>query len=222
MFSRRPVVVNSVQSYVLIEEESELNAHVAVLEVPEGATDCPPALHGSRSLIMCDPPALQGIYKPLGTTDFLTYQYWDVFMAFPPILPVGPLAIYGFGVGTIARLLLEAYSEPPNIYAWETDAKVLWAAELTMGLPEMQATGRVHVASADALGRDAHFTGENAFAGIMVDMLDKKGQVPFKLTQVGVCCTQPAAHLLPARCSACQGPAAACVAEGMCCSMLAA
>jgi hypothetical protein len=183
---RRAVTTRSVQSYVLIEDTSELNSHVAVLEIPEGATDCPPAMHGSRSLIMCDPPSLQGLYKPLGTTDFLTYQYWDVFMALPPILPIGPLAIYGFGIGTIARLLMEAYSEPPEVYAWETDTKVLWAAELAMGLAELQATGHLQVARADALGKDAHFTGEEAFAGIMVDMSDKKGQLPYKLTQVGI------------------------------------
>jgi hypothetical protein len=36
----------------------------------------------------------------------------------------------------------------------------------------------------DALGKNAHLTGDNAFSGIIVDLLDKRGQLPFRLTQV--------------------------------------
>jgi hypothetical protein len=132
-------------SFVLVEDTSELNGSVAVLEVPPGAEDASEVLHGARGLLLGDPPTLQGIYRPLGAADFLTYQYWDVFIALPPVLPAGPIAIYGLGAGTIVRLLMESYEDPPIMCGWEADDKVLWAADMAMGLRDMQASGCLQV-----------------------------------------------------------------------------
>jgi hypothetical protein len=233
---------------VLVQDQSELNGDVVVLEFPPGAEDASEVLHGARGLLMGEPPTLQGVYRPFGTEDYLSYQYWDVFIAFPPLLPDGPLAIYGLGIGTIPRLLIESFQNPPIMYGWEADQKVLWAADTAMGLREMQASGclqvrwlasrvrlllwspcaaaswalmpstawcccrattipsspaaagaaRPHAAPTlppalrcmqvvreDALGASAHFTGDDAFGGIIVDMMDKRGELPFRLTQVG-------------------------------------
>ncbi|KAG2238441.1 hypothetical protein Bca52824_092321 [Brassica carinata] len=49
-----------------------------------------------------------------------TDSYWDEFASLPPIVPDGPIAIYGLGGGTAARLILELYPST-QLEGWEID-----------------------------------------------------------------------------------------------------
>lgn len=53
-----------------------------------------------------------------------TGSYWDEFASLPPIIPNGPVAIYGLGGGTAARLMLELWPTM-QLEGWEIDEIVL-------------------------------------------------------------------------------------------------
>ncbi|KAJ6374347.1 hypothetical protein OIU78_029958 [Salix suchowensis] len=75
--------------------------YIRVLEISRKA-DHPFA--GSRLLLLDAPGNIHSISFLFKS---LTNTYFDVFAALPPIIPPGPIAILGFGAGSVARLLLE-------------------------------------------------------------------------------------------------------------------
>ncbi|CAA7051230.1 unnamed protein product, partial [Microthlaspi erraticum] len=114
--------------------------------------------------------------------------YWDEFSSLPPIIPNGPIAIYGLGGGTAARLMLELW---PSIQleGWEIDEILIEKARGYLGLSELEkptskgGSLRVHVD--DALSPSQDVSGR--YAGIIVDLfadgkvLDQLQQVPIWL-----------------------------------------
>ncbi|XP_010481745.1 PREDICTED: uncharacterized protein LOC104760503 [Camelina sativa] len=114
-----------------------------------------------------------------------TGSYWDEFASLPPIIPDGPIAIYGLGGGTAARLILELWPSM-QLEGWEIDEILIEKARDYLGLSELEKPtsqgGRLSVLVDDALSPYQDATGR--YAGIIVDLfadgkvLDQLQQVP--------------------------------------------
>ncbi|KAL1193597.1 hypothetical protein V5N11_015524 [Cardamine amara subsp. amara] len=110
-----------------------------------------------------------------------TGSYWDESVSLPPIIPNGPIAIYGLGGGTSARLILELW---PSIQleGWEIDEI---KARDYLGLSELEIPtskgGRLCIHVDDALLPSQDDSGK--YAGIIVDLFTD-GKVLEQLQQV--------------------------------------
>ncbi|ESQ39534.1 hypothetical protein EUTSA_v10000954mg [Eutrema salsugineum] len=117
-----------------------------------------------------------------------TGSYWDEFASLPPIIPNGPIAIYGLGGGTAARLILELWPST-QLEGYEIDGILIEKARYYLGLSELEkptskgGSLRVHVD--DALFPSQDVSGR--YAGIIVDLfadgkvLDQLQEVPIWL-----------------------------------------
>ncbi|OVA19897.1 hypothetical protein BVC80_233g51 [Macleaya cordata] len=152
----------------LVKFKSRYN-YIRVLEVSRRA-DHPFA--GSRLLLLDNPGNIHSISF---LVKFLTETYFDVFAAFPPILPPGPLGILGFGAGSAARLILELYPEV-RIHGWELDPSVISVGREYFGLSklEKQNPDRLFINIGDALNASVR----DGFAGILVDLFCKGSLIP--------------------------------------------
>lgn len=113
----------------------------------------------------------------------------------------GAIGLFGWGGGTAARLLCEAYDPPPRMRAWEPDARVLDACRLGMGLADVERAANSGGASGNGGGDGDGGDGggglelrvgspfdpaadggapEGAFAGIIVDLF-AGGRLPPEL-----------------------------------------
>ncbi|KAG7604928.1 putative S-adenosyl-L-methionine-dependent methyltransferase [Arabidopsis thaliana] len=117
-----------------------------------------------------------------------TGSYWDEFASLPPIIPNGPVAIYGLGGGTAARLMLELWPTM-QLEGWEIDEILIEKARDYLGLSELEKPtskgGRLSVHVDDALSPSQDVSGR--YAGIIVDLfadgkvLDQLQEVPIWL-----------------------------------------
>uniref|UniRef100_A0A0D3DPG7 PABS domain-containing protein n=1 Tax=Brassica oleracea var. oleracea TaxID=109376 RepID=A0A0D3DPG7_BRAOL len=100
-----------------------------------------------------------------------TDSYWDEFASLPPIVPDGPIAIYGLGGGTAARLILELYPST-QLEGWEIDDILIEKAREYMELSELEKLtskgGSLRVLIDDALSLSEDVSGK--YAGIIVDL----------------------------------------------------
>ncbi|KAJ0248036.1 hypothetical protein HA466_0164040 [Hirschfeldia incana] len=116
--------------------------------------------------------------------DNWTDAYWDEFASLPPIVPDGPIAIYGLGAGTAARLILELW---PSVHleGWEIDDILIEKARGYMELSELEKPtskgGSLRVLVDDALSPSEDVSGK--YAGIIVDLF-ADGKVLDQLQQV--------------------------------------
>ncbi|KAF3494379.1 hypothetical protein DY000_02054848 [Brassica cretica] len=113
-----------------------------------------------------------------------TDSYWDEFASLPPIVPDGPIAIYGLGGGTAARLILELYPST-QLEGWEIDDILIEKAREYMELSELEKLtskgGSLRVLIDDALSPSEDVSGK--YAGIIVDLF-ADGKVLDQLQQV--------------------------------------
>lgn len=113
-----------------------------------------------------------------------TDAYWDEFASLPPIVPDGPIAIYGLGGGTAARLILELWPSA-QLEGWEIDDILIEKARDYMGLSELEKPttkgGSLRVLIDDALSPSEDVSGK--YAGIIVDLF-ADGKVLDQLQQV--------------------------------------
>ncbi|KAF8087377.1 hypothetical protein N665_0588s0044 [Sinapis alba] len=113
-----------------------------------------------------------------------TGSYWDEFASLPPIVPDGPIAIYGLGGGTAARLILELWPSV-QLEGWEIDDILIEKAREYMGLSELEKPtskgGSLRVLIDDALSPSEDVSGK--YAGIIVDLF-ADGKVLDQLQQV--------------------------------------
>ncbi|CAN8246154.1 unnamed protein product [Cochlearia groenlandica] len=117
-----------------------------------------------------------------------TGSYWDEFASLPPIIPKGPIAIYGLGGGTAARLILELWPST-QLEGYEIDDILIEKAREYLGLSELEKPtsegGRLCVRVDDALSPSQDVSGR--YAGIIVDLfadgkvLDQLQQAPMWL-----------------------------------------
>ncbi|EOA15142.1 hypothetical protein CARUB_v10028518mg [Capsella rubella] len=117
-----------------------------------------------------------------------TGSYWDESASLPPIIPDGPIAIYGLGGGTAARLILELWPST-QLEGWEIDEILIEKARNYLGLSELEIPtskgGRLSIHVDDALSHSQDDSGR--YAGIIVDLfadgkvLDQLQEVPIWL-----------------------------------------
>ncbi|XP_019087216.1 PREDICTED: uncharacterized protein LOC104724974 [Camelina sativa] len=117
-----------------------------------------------------------------------TGSYWDESASLPPIIPDGPIAIYGLGGGTAARLILELWPST-QLEGWEIDEILIEKSRNYLGLSELEIPtsegGRLCIHIDDALSPSQDDSGR--YAGIIVDLfadgkvLDQLQEVPMWL-----------------------------------------
>ncbi|CAA7058551.1 unnamed protein product [Microthlaspi erraticum] len=115
-----------------------------------------------------------------------TGLYWDEAVSLPPIIPNGPIAIYGLGGGTSARLMLELWPSM-QLDGWEIDEILIEKARDYLGLSELEEPtsegGRLCVHVGDALlpSQDE----SKRYAAIIVDLFSN-GKVLDQLQEVPI------------------------------------
>ncbi|CAA0407546.1 unnamed protein product [Arabidopsis thaliana] len=117
-----------------------------------------------------------------------TGAYWDESACLPPIIPNGPIAIYGLGGGTAARLILELWPST-ELEGWEIDEILIEKARDYLGLSELEIPtskgGRLCIHVDDALSPCQDDS--KRYAGIIVDLfadgkvLDQLQEIPMWL-----------------------------------------
>ncbi|KAI7737891.1 hypothetical protein M8C21_032155, partial [Ambrosia artemisiifolia] len=118
-----------------------------------------------------------------------TGSYWDEFASLPPIVPQGPIAIFGLGGGTAAHLMLTLWPSL-QLHGWEIDEILIDKAREHLGLSHLEKPsqgaaadggGVLHVHIGDALSASTTISG--GYAGIVIDLF-AGGEVLPQLQQV--------------------------------------
>ncbi|XVE62098.1 hypothetical protein DITRI_Ditri06bG0092100 [Diplodiscus trichospermus] len=103
--------------------------------------------------------------------DKWTGSYWDEFASLPPIVPEGPIAIYGLGGGTAAHLMLDVWPSL-QLEGWEIDEILIDKAREYFGLSNLERNnkvgGRLQVHVDDAFSPVQHLPAR--YAGIIIDL----------------------------------------------------
>lgn len=146
---------------------------IMILETPE-----------SRLLLLDSSQNVHSIFSKGGGK--WTGSYWDEFASLPPIIPDGPIAIFGLGAGTAADLMLELWPSL-QIEGWEIDEILIHKSREYLGLSELEKRaeagggGGLRVRIGDALSANASVAG--GYAGIIVDLF-ADGKVLRELEEV--------------------------------------
>ncbi|EXB93557.1 hypothetical protein L484_014548 [Morus notabilis] len=130
---------------------------------------------GSRLLLLDNPGNIHSISFFLNS-NLTTHTYFDVFATLPPILPPGgPLAIFGFGAGSAARLILRLYPHAV-VHGWELDPSVISVGREFFGLSKLEKDHpqRLFIYIGDAFKASVR----DGFSGILVDLFSKGSLVP--------------------------------------------
>ncbi|CAF2108666.1 unnamed protein product [Brassica napus] len=121
-----------------------------------------------------------------------TDSYWDEFASLPPIVPDGPIAIYGLGGGTAARLILELYPST-QLEGWEIDDILIEKAREYMELSELDKLtskgGSLRVLIDDALSLSEDVSGKYAVNFIYFIVIITSRGGPMHNISVVCCCT---------------------------------
>ncbi|KAM7273964.1 hypothetical protein ACFE04_028628 [Oxalis oulophora] len=143
--------------------------YIRVLEVSRRA-DHPFA--GARLLLLDGPGNIHSISFAFKS---LTQTYFDVFATLPPIIPPGPIGIFGFGAGSAARLILETYPEAV-VHGWELDQSVVSVGREYFSLSklEKECPHRLFVYIGNALKASVR----DGFSGILVDLFSRGSLLP--------------------------------------------
>ncbi|KAK8371000.1 hypothetical protein V6Z12_A01G215100 [Gossypium hirsutum] len=113
-----------------------------------------------------------------------TGSYWDEFVSLPPIVPEGPIAIYGLGGGTAAHLMLDVWPSL-QLEGWEIDEILIDKAREYFGLSNLEKCndvgGQLQVHIDDAFSHEQHRP--SGYAGIIIDLFSD-GKVLSQLQEV--------------------------------------
>ncbi|CAA0817181.1 S-adenosyl-L-methionine-dependent methyltransferases superfamily protein [Striga hermonthica] len=100
-----------------------------------------------------------------------TGSYWDEFVALPPVVPEGPIAIFGLGGGTAAHLMLGLWPSL-QLDGWEIDEILIDQSRDYLGLRDLEKHtmdgGFLNIHIGDVFSPDAAISG--GYAGIIVDL----------------------------------------------------
>ncbi|XP_075664261.1 uncharacterized protein LOC142633890 isoform X1 [Castanea sativa] len=122
----------------------------------------------SRMLLL---DATHNVHSILYKDQKWTGSYWDEFASLPAIVPKGPIAIFGLGGGTTARLMLDLWPAL-QLEGWEIDEILIEKSREYLGLSDLEkrtvAGGILNVHIGDALSQSVNASG--GFAGIVVDL----------------------------------------------------
>ncbi|MBA0760413.1 hypothetical protein Gotri_023159, partial [Gossypium trilobum] len=112
-----------------------------------------------------------------------TGSYWDEFVSLPPIVPEGPIAIYGLGGGTAAHLMLDVWPSL-QLEGWEIDEILIDKAREYFGLSNLEKCndvgGQLQVHIDDAFSHEQHRP--SGYAGIIIDLFSD-GKVLLQLQE---------------------------------------
>ncbi|KHG08451.1 putative spermidine synthase [Gossypium arboreum] len=115
-----------------------------------------------------------------------TGSYWDEFVSLPPIVPEGPIAIYGLGGGTAAHLMLDVWPSL-QLEGWEIDEILIDKAREYFGLSNLEKCndvgGQLQVHIDDAFSHEQHRP--SGYAGIIIDLFSD-GKVLSQLQEVEI------------------------------------
>lgn len=152
----------------LVKFKSRHN-YIRVLQVSRGA-DHPFA--GSLLLLLDGPGNIHGVSFPHKS---LTGTYFDVFATLPPLLPLGPVAMLGFGAGSAAKLILDLYPDLV-VLGWEIDSSVISVGREYFGVRNLEKLygDRLFIYIGNALRAEA----TDGFAGILVDLFSDGCLIP--------------------------------------------
>ncbi|KAH7442371.1 hypothetical protein KP509_03G085400 [Ceratopteris richardii] len=138
---------------------------ITILDIPRESSS---PFAGSRLLLLDQSGNIHSIQKE--DTNY-TNAYWDQFATLPPIIPEGPIAIFGLGAGTSAHLMLDLWPSC-KLIGWEIDVILVDVARDFFGLSKLEAPtthgGVLQVCIGDALEPSASIDG--GFAGIVIDL----------------------------------------------------
>ncbi|PPS05658.1 hypothetical protein GOBAR_AA14996 [Gossypium barbadense] len=121
------------------------------------------------------------VKKPL-----LLFFHHDEFVSLPPIVPEGPIAIYGLGGGTAAHLMLDVWPSL-QLEGWEIDEILIDKAREYFGLSNLEKCndvgGQLQVHIDDAFSHEQHRP--SGYAGIIIDLFSD-GKVLSQLQEVEI------------------------------------
>ncbi|GER27946.1 S-adenosyl-L-methionine-dependentmethyltransferases superfamily protein [Striga asiatica] len=142
---------------VLTAVESRYN-RIVILDTPK-----------SRLLLLDSTNNVHSVFNKEGSK--LTGSYWDEFVALPPVVPEGPIAIFGLGGGTAAHLMLDLWPSL-QLDGWEIDEILIDQSRDYLGLRDLEKHttdgGFLNIHIGDVFSPDAAITG--GYAGIIVDL----------------------------------------------------
>lgn len=120
----------------LIDEATTPFNQISVIELDEGADH---SFAGAYVLKLegADANMIHSVYWNNGRV--WTGSYYDVFASLIPLLPEGPVGIFGLGAGTVARLLLHLWPSL-NLEGWELDPEVVRIAREYFRLLDLESS----------------------------------------------------------------------------------
>ncbi|XP_011083234.1 uncharacterized protein LOC105165798 [Sesamum indicum] len=139
--------------------------HIIILDTPK-----------SRLLLL---DSTHNVHSMLNKGTKWTGSYWDEFATLPPLLPQGPIAIFGLGGGTSAHLMLDLWPSL-QLEGWEIDEILIDKSRDYLGLCDLEKHtadgGVLNIHIGDAFSPDAAISG--GYAGIIVDLFAEGKALP--------------------------------------------
>ncbi|CAK9222927.1 unnamed protein product [Sphagnum troendelagicum] len=147
---------------------------VHVVEVSRSADHL---LAGARILLLDSPANVHSVWYQ---HKVLTNSYYDEFATLMPLLPDGPVGIYGLGAGATAHII-QHFWPAVTMHGWELDPDIITVARQFFNLAQLETqsgrkSGKLFVYIGDALASDA--TVEGGFAGLIVDLFAHGAVIP--------------------------------------------
>ncbi|PIN20031.1 hypothetical protein CDL12_07289 [Handroanthus impetiginosus] len=149
---------------VLTAIQSSYN-HIVILDTPK-----------SRLLLL---DSTHNVHSMLNKGSKWTGSYWDEFATLPPVVPDGPIAIFGLGGGTAAHLMLDLWPSL-QLEGWEIDEILIDKSRDYLGLCNLEKGnmdgGILNIHIGDVFSPDAAISG--GYAGIIVDLFAEGKVLP--------------------------------------------
>ncbi|KAL8477899.1 hypothetical protein ACS0TY_029982 [Phlomoides rotata] len=145
--------------------ESNYN-HIVILDTPK-----------SRLLLL---DSCHNVHSMLNKESKWTGSYWDEFATLPPVVPRGPIAIFGLGGGTAAHLMLHLWPSL-QLEGWEIDGILIDKSREYFGLRDLEKHTRdggvLNIHIGDVFSPEAAAI-SGGYAGIIVDLFAQGKVLP--------------------------------------------
>ncbi|KAK6150675.1 hypothetical protein DH2020_015607 [Rehmannia glutinosa] len=146
------------EEFKVLTAIQSLYNHIVILDTPKSRLLLLDSTHNVHSMLN------KGSSKWTGS-------YWDEFAALPPVVPEGPIAIFGLGGGTAAHLMLDLWPSL-QLEGWEIDEILIHISRDYLGLSDLEKQtmdgGVLNIYIGDVFSPDAAISG--GYAGIIVDL----------------------------------------------------
>ncbi|KAG6625181.1 hypothetical protein CIPAW_16G078500 [Carya illinoinensis] len=170
--------VDSSRAEATQEEEEGDDENYRVLSAVKSSFNDILILDSSKSrILLLD--STHNVHSILYKDQKWTGSYWDEFASLPAIVPKGPIAIFGLGGGTTARLMLDLWPSL-QLDGWEIDGILIDKAREYLGLSYLEkhtvAGGILNVHIGDALSQSVDVS--EGYAGIVIDLFSEGKVLP--------------------------------------------